>query len=242
MTTIEDYLAELRAGLRLRPSYADRLLAEAEDHLRLAADEALAHGSSPAEAERIAMARFGSADEVARAANGGLIGALTRLAAWLARLAAVGALAVLVGTGASWLLARISSTGWVFGLPPGTHPSASRIAHWLAVQPGTGDWRAAAAAENADDTLLLRSGAALLAAVACGVVAILLSRRFILSAPRWAALAAPLVFAAAAVGLLVSAGTGITVGGWGRGQALCDAAVALAVALAWALARRRQRA
>jgi hypothetical protein len=147
---------------------------------------------------------------------------------------------VLVGTGASWLLARISSTGWVFGLPSGTHPSAARIAHWLAVQPGTGDWRAAAAAENADDTLLLRGGAALLVAVACGVAAILLSRRFTPSAPRGAALAAPLVFAAAAAGLLVSAGAGVTVGDWGRGQALCDAAVAVAVALAWTLSLRRR--
>jgi hypothetical protein len=240
MTPIDEYLAELRAGLRLRPSYADRLLAEAEDHLRLAAEAAQADGLGPADAERTAVARFGGVDQVAWAANGGMVGALTRLVAWLARFGAVGALAVLAGAVASWALAGLSSRSWVFGLPDSAHPSDPRIAHWLAVQPNLGDWRTAAATENADDTLLLRGGAALLAVLACGIVAILLSRRFTPSAPRWLSLAAPAVFAVAAVALLIASGAGVTVGDWGRGQALCDATAALAVALVWVRRLRRR--
>ncbi|MGH3081814.1 MAG: permease prefix domain 1-containing protein [Gaiellaceae bacterium] len=64
--TIASYLRELDEELRLKRAPRQRLLVEARDHLRSAADELLLDGRSPAEAEHEAVARFGAAAEVAR--------------------------------------------------------------------------------------------------------------------------------------------------------------------------------
>jgi hypothetical protein len=64
--TIAAYLQQLDEELRLKRAPRKRLLAEAEDHLRSAADELAGEGRFPAEAERVAVARFGAAAEVAR--------------------------------------------------------------------------------------------------------------------------------------------------------------------------------
>jgi hypothetical protein len=64
--TIAAYLQQLDEELRLKHAPRKRLLAEAEDHLRSAADELAGEGRFPAEAEHMAVARFGAAAEVAR--------------------------------------------------------------------------------------------------------------------------------------------------------------------------------
>jgi hypothetical protein len=65
-TPIASYLRVLDDELRLRRAPRRRLLAEAEDHLRSTAEELLHGGSSAADAEREAVARFGAASDVAR--------------------------------------------------------------------------------------------------------------------------------------------------------------------------------
>ena len=64
---IEQYLRALRARLRTTPQDADRITAEAEDHLREALVAGLAAGLSPAAAEEVAISSFGSVRAVVRA-------------------------------------------------------------------------------------------------------------------------------------------------------------------------------
>ena len=64
---VEDYLRELRAGLRTPPEKTSRILAEAEDHLRESVAAGLAAGLTPAEAAEAAISSFGSVRAVVRA-------------------------------------------------------------------------------------------------------------------------------------------------------------------------------
>jgi len=56
---IAGYLEELRAGLRVPPSEAELILAEAEDHLRETAAAGLAVGMTELEAQQAAISSFG---------------------------------------------------------------------------------------------------------------------------------------------------------------------------------------
>lgn len=228
MSPIDSYVADLAALLRLRPEAAERFLAEVEDHLQSAADAEVAAGVPRAEAELAAVRRFGAAREIAFAANGGWFGLGLRTSGALARIGTVGSLVVLTGTLIATLAARLTSTIAVFGLPAGASPSRASISHWLAVQPGASDWRTAAALENADDSLLLRGGASVLLLLACAVVAWMSSRRYAPIRSRSTLVVPALAFTLAAGGLLFGALLGARIGDWARGQALCDASVALA--------------
>jgi hypothetical protein len=64
---IEEYLDQLRAGLRTRPQEADLIVAEAEDHLRETAAAGLAIGMTEREAQEAAISVFGPVRTVARA-------------------------------------------------------------------------------------------------------------------------------------------------------------------------------
>lgn len=102
MSAVERYLDELFDRLASSGAAGRRTLAEAEDHLREAVSAAMAKGMPLGEAEREAVARFGSASLVASQvrqshAGGRLSQAL--LSAWLAACLAT------VGLGACYLVA-----------------------------------------------------------------------------------------------------------------------------------------
>lgn len=65
MSTIDSYLAELRRTLRFRLLLRERLLAEAESHLHESAAALRRAGRAPDDAEREAVARFGSPEALA---------------------------------------------------------------------------------------------------------------------------------------------------------------------------------
>jgi hypothetical protein len=106
---IEEYLAQLRAGLLTSPRQAQLILAEAEDHLRESAAAGLAAGQTEAEAQQAAIASFGSVRAVVRAHAAGRHGrafaavSAVVLAAW--QLVAVYLLAVF----GVWLAYRLLS-------------------------------------------------------------------------------------------------------------------------------------
>jgi hypothetical protein len=114
---IEEYLDQLRAGLRTRPQEADLIVAEAEDHLRETAAAGRATGMTEREAQEAAISVFGPVRTVARAhhahrdwlAAAGEAG----LAAW--KLAAV----LLLTSGVTGLAITAIQTIWppVVGLP-----------------------------------------------------------------------------------------------------------------------------
>jgi hypothetical protein len=64
---IEHFLLRLRAELRCSSFETERILDEVRDHLEESAERLRAKGATPEEAEREAVARFGSAELVARA-------------------------------------------------------------------------------------------------------------------------------------------------------------------------------
>jgi hypothetical protein len=64
---IEEYLRELRAGLRTRRNETERILAEAEDHLAQSVAAGRAAGLSEIEAREAAISAFGSVADVVRA-------------------------------------------------------------------------------------------------------------------------------------------------------------------------------
>jgi hypothetical protein len=64
---IEEYLDQLRAGLRAAPHQAEVILAEAEDHLRETAAAGLAIGMTEREAQEAAISSFGQVRAVVRA-------------------------------------------------------------------------------------------------------------------------------------------------------------------------------
>ena len=64
--SIEAFLAQLREKLQGDPIVLERILAETEDHLGEAVEQLQASSLPPAEAERQAIAKFGSPSEIAR--------------------------------------------------------------------------------------------------------------------------------------------------------------------------------
>ena len=64
---VEEYLRQLRAGLRTGPVETSRILAEAEDHLREGVAAGLAAGLTETEAAEAAISSFGTVRVVVRA-------------------------------------------------------------------------------------------------------------------------------------------------------------------------------
>jgi hypothetical protein len=64
---IEEYLRELRAGLRTRRDETERIIAEAEDHLAQSVAAGRAAGLGETEAQEAAISAFGSVSAVVRA-------------------------------------------------------------------------------------------------------------------------------------------------------------------------------
>ncbi|MEP7089525.1 MAG: hypothetical protein ABI776_05390 [Nocardioidaceae bacterium] len=236
MDQIDAYLDELAVRLRIGPARVRRLLAEAEEHLREAAARDVAAGTDQQLAEHRAVERFGTPRQVAAAANGSTVSLLGPLAQGGAHLAAVASVTVLAGSLLAHLVAAVTSTTSAFGLPRGALPSPARIGQWVAAQPGVHDWHAAAASENADDTLILRGGFALVCLV--GALVILRVGRRRASPPRGGIIPAIGMTAFGGAGVLLLAG-GVSdtylQAEWGRGLWFSDATVALLAAAAYAL-------
>jgi hypothetical protein len=148
VSQIERYLDELFDRLAGQGATGRRTLAEAEDHLRAAAADAMTRGLPADQAERDAVARFGSPAVVARrlrsAAGGGRISRAVSVA-WLLAGLAVGALGVAD-------LAAAGRLGWQSPAWLCTHflsPSCNSVG------PATGDTQSAVIAAAAGAALLL---------------------------------------------------------------------------------------
>lgn len=249
---IDQYLAQLRAGLRVPPQEAELILAEAEDHLRETTASALAAGMTEREAQEAAISSFGSVQAVIRAhaaRPGNLVKGRTAtavlgdlfLAAW--KLGAVGLTAI----GASGLVVALMNhtLGRPFtGQPPAgvTFPRAS-CAYWISLWPGAHNCATAAMLEASSDAVSLRVGAGVFGLALLGAYAVV---RYVqrlygrgptaLLAGYFPALAA-CVFGAGGLGLVLAQLTGITVTE-GPGSYLSGAIVALVLAVCYGVRAR----
>jgi hypothetical protein len=243
---IEAYLDEL--VLQLRTGFSPRrmrhLVAEAEAHLHDAADALVTAGIAQHEAERRAVAQFGSADAVAtaeRATERLPLQVLVRqvlasgmLLAGLAA-AAVGASGVLAE-----VLRLVGGARFVVDTTPGQQLSAGDCARWLSLSPAAQDCHAAAVSDWIGEVVWYRA--------AVGIVGLLLLGAYLIlrrtgRGPRAPGLLPAVVRDTAAVTASAAAAiwtTGMAIdmiainSGRASGQWLSGAVIALAAACIFA--------
>jgi hypothetical protein len=188
---IEEYLDTLYLSLKGNPRQARRLLAEAEAHLRDAADAATAGGLDPLEAERAAVANFGPPTGVVpRPGVPAILGDLTYLGV---KLGAIG----LVAVGLSGLVALVMNLAFgrsFVGNGAGNY-SAADCQRYLAIWPHATSCAQAAMFEGSSDAVSLRVAAGLVGALV--LVALRFWRRPARTTPTLPAAIAPTIAATA---------------------------------------------
>lgn len=148
-----DRLFDLLAGTGVR---GRRVLAETEAHLAESVEALVRQGSSPEDAAREAIARFGPPERVARAVldNGLSLAALARrivAAAWL--LGGVGLVAIGLSGGLNWLVgAQFGPEALAPDAPAQTY-SAARCAVLLAAYPHAGSCRLASVIHHSEEVV-----------------------------------------------------------------------------------------
>ncbi len=126
---IDSYLDELMAALRVEPRRARRILIETEDHLREAVRDHVAAGMSEADAERLAIERFGTAREVAARFSGFAVstrGWLLRMYFWMAMLFGIGMVTVGVAGELGVAAGFVFGKEYIAGNTPGTTYTPAR--------------------------------------------------------------------------------------------------------------------
>jgi hypothetical protein len=237
---VERYLDDLMSKLYGAPSHVRRVLAESEAHLRDAIDGNLAAGMLPEAASSAALSSFGSAAQVAAAVNrAGWATArgpgLRAAAALVARLAAVGMIVIGISAAAARLVAALTSTTTVFGLPSGARIPAVACAHWLAVQPTAHTCRQAGTLEASSDLTMYLGLVGVLGVLLLGVILLLQSRSpasMGVFPPILAPAIGAAIFGTAAVGLgALTASNAVVSMAWGLGFWSTTAACAFVAAL-----------
>lgn len=239
---IEAYLDELmQASRRLPPREARHLIAEAEAHLHDATDIATVSGIDPESAQRDAIAKFGSADDLVARERSHLRTPLRVLGGQVIRsavvLGSVGAIAVGLSGLIAALFDLIGGPGAVATAPTPAELTTSNCARWLSH--GGTDCRAAALSDWAFETIWYR--------IAFGVfgAAALLSYRWLAKRRSWRGGLSPVVNETIAITLFLCAaiwtlGMGIdaTVVSAGHGSGQWFSATLIAAVAASILARR----
>ncbi|SCG68391.1 permease prefix domain 1-containing protein [Micromonospora inositola] len=198
---IDAYLDRLFDRLAGTGAAGRRALVEAEDHLRSAAAQAVAEGTDRAEAERLAVARFGDATDIAarlRRAHTSTADVLRRAftGAWL--LGAVGLLAIGVSGLLAEALGRLFGPHLVAGDAAGVTYTAARCADFLRLSPGAPTCARAAELHHWGEVVEYRVAAGLLGLLALALY-VAVRRRGPLRGPRWAPPAGPLALVATTV-------------------------------------------
>lgn len=226
---IDDYLDDLLGRLHGTPGTVRRILTEVENHLRETAEALQAQGAPEVDAECDAVARFGSADVVARRFHQIGLSDFVRPALTLG---AVGFLAIAVSGLLAEVMGRLWGAGFVAGDVPGTAYSPSRCAEFTEYFPGR-SCLDAAAMHHWGEVVQYRVAAGVLGIV-CLVLLRLIRHRSALP-PMVSNVAAAMVFGSAAVVLALATLNAGVQGSDGIGSSLSAAAVAGAVAAYYAL-------
>lgn len=236
---VEEYLDDLLVRLPGSPREVRHLLAEAEAHLRDATADGIARGLSAEDAEREAVARFGSAGGLARqerlrqSVPAVMLARQCVMSALL--LGGIGGLAVGVSAALTAVLGAIGGSRFIVDISPATQLAPSDCARWLAANPGAHTCYQAAMSDWAWDTILIRGAVGVLGALSIAAFVVLRRRSPGLGAASLPAAVVDTValtlFGVAGVWLL---GLGVdamaVASGHGAGQWLGAAPVALALA------------
>lgn len=160
---VDEYLRQLRANLRSRD--ADRIVAEAEDHLRETVAAGLAAGLAEREAQEAAISAFGSVRAVVRAhatRPGNLVkGRSPRailgdlfLSAW--KLGGIGLAAIGVSGALVALMNVTLGRAFTGQAPAGVAFAKADCASWMAAWTGAHNCAQAAMLEASSDAVILR--------------------------------------------------------------------------------------
>lgn len=247
---IQRYLTQLRAGLPARDT--ERILTEAEDHLRETVAAGLAVGLTEAEAQEAAISSFGSVRAVVRAHSirpGNLMKGRTPravlgdlvLSAW--KLGGIGLTAI----GASGLVVALMNVtlgrAFVGQPPPGVRFSQAHCAYWMSAWTHAHTCAQAAMLEASSDAVILRGAAGIIGLVALATYAawrtVMRSKGAepgVLLAGYFPLLAAA-TFGGGALVLTLAQLTGYSVS-FGPGDYLSGAIVAAVVAVGYGLRAR----
>ncbi len=246
---IDRYLDQLLGYLRGPAHDVRRILAEAEEHLRDAAAEALAAGATEEEAQRQAIARFGDARTVARRFSPRLgpvpfRAVVTELCRAAVVLGAVAMVAVGVSGALAELFGRVWGATFVAGDLPDVTYTPARCSDFFEYFPHAANCEAAASLHHWGEVVGYRVSLGVLGLLVLGGYALLrrrAQRRARGSAAQaqylgvlpdgFSATVATSLYAVAAAGLLLLSLDSIAVGGAhaGGGQWLSGAIVALAM-------------
>lgn len=197
-----------------------------EAHLHDSIEARSPAASTDREAAAEAVARFGSPAQVPAAVNQAawarVRGPVLRAAADTAtRLLAAGLLTMGLTGAAARLVAALTSTAAVYGLPADAHVSAASCRYWLAVHPAAVSCRQAGTLEASSDLTLALGLAGLLGVVLALAVALRGRRRpgpATVLPPVLGPTVAAAVFGVAAIGLAVlAASDAVLLQTWGVG-------------------------
>jgi hypothetical protein len=238
---IESYLDQLVGELSTqRPRELRRLLAEAEAHLRDDAALAETGGASRAEAEQLAVDRFGSSRDLVSAEDGRhrmpLLAVFRQCLVSGLLLGGLGGLAVGVSGLIAAVIRGVAGSRALVDVVPGTVLSAQDCNRWHALDPAAQTCREAAVADWANETVFYRLALGIVGGV-CLLAYFWLRRRT--SAPRHRDILPTTVintlavsfFGAAAAWTLVLGLDAVRISsGHGAGQWLSATPVALAAA------------
>lgn len=235
---IDTYLDELvRAFADRAPRELRGMLAEAEGHLRDDADAAVARGVPRAQAETDAVARFGSARELAVADRRRLPvrHVLDQLLRHAVLMFGVGAVAVGFSGALAAVIRAIGGSRALIDVAPGRVLSPADCARWLAGDPGAHSCAAAAVGDWANEVVYYR--------IALGVLGVLALagyrrlRRGVRPSPMLAVVRDTVGVAAFAGAAAVTFGLGVdavAVGG-GAGQWFSATPIAFVLAVIFAV-------
>jgi len=249
---VDRYLEDLATRLHGPAGKGRRVVAELEAHLHDAVDAHCSAGLDPGDAQAAALADFGSARQVAAAVNQAAWSrasgpVLRAVAGMLVRLAAAGLVVMGIAAGAARLVAALTSTQTVYGLPAGAQMPAASCAHWLGVQPQATTCQQAGTLEASVDLTASLALAGVLGVLLWATIAVVYRAAPQPSAVLPRALAPAIAmagFAAAAAALAVlAADDAVLSQAWGAGPwwttAACSALAALVCA--WLLIRALSR-
>ncbi len=154
---IDTYLEELFDRLGGTGAAGRRALAEVEDHLRSAADEAIARGVEPIEAERTAVDRFGPSSKIAggfQAVHNGPVALLRQafVGCWL--VAALAFVAIGLSGAIAYAFGRWFGIAFVPGDAIGSTYTLDRCADFIRFHPEAVTCAAAAAAHHFDEVVV----------------------------------------------------------------------------------------
>jgi hypothetical protein len=172
---LDDYLDRMQERLPVRPRDLRRIMSEVEEHLNDDVVASVAAGSSPEQAARDAINRFGPPAEMAHRFRGSLLPSGIVAAALFRSgllVCAIGAIAIGFSGLLAWVMGALFGQAFVSGDFPGVTYTLERCAQYAALVPGATSCQEAAIVHHFGETVEYRVTMGILGLIALVVWAL----------------------------------------------------------------------